>query len=199
MWCDGASFVCIWKSAPSFLSIIFIGKMHFQFCQFARSGTFACYGDMTVTMDKINSKTNGPIDGKKGDGRLLMIINRILFSFSYSRLIKYLLEATMCSDFQRDSCHCHFAWSGLKLGFAKHHNSQTLFFIYFPWHFLRQIHYSQKKRINHRNFCIGVPTINCWVLKIFLPFFQLLACCFLFSPFKILPEALSTFLTTVLG
>ena len=48
---------------------------------FARSGTFACYGDMTVTMDKINSKTNGPIDGKKGDGRLLMIINRILFFF----------------------------------------------------------------------------------------------------------------------
>jgi len=28
------------------------------------SGTFACYGDMTVTMDKINSKTNGPIDGE---------------------------------------------------------------------------------------------------------------------------------------
>ena len=38
-----------------------------------------------MTMDKINSKTDGPIDGKKGDGRLLMIINRILF-FLFSDL-----------------------------------------------------------------------------------------------------------------
>ena len=30
-----------------------------------RSGTFACYGDMTVTMDKSGSKAEGPIDGKK--------------------------------------------------------------------------------------------------------------------------------------
>ena len=59
--------------------------MCLPFCQSARSGTFACYGDMTVTMDKINSKTDGPIDGKKGDGRLLMIINRILF-FLFSDL-----------------------------------------------------------------------------------------------------------------
>ena len=36
-----------------------------------------------MTMDKINSKTDGPIDGKKGDGRLLMIINRILFFFFF--------------------------------------------------------------------------------------------------------------------
>ena len=31
-----------------------------------RSGTFACYGDMTVTMDKSGSNAEGPIDGKKG-------------------------------------------------------------------------------------------------------------------------------------
>ena len=30
-----------------------------------RSGTFACYGDMTVTMDKGDFKAEGPIDGKK--------------------------------------------------------------------------------------------------------------------------------------
>ena len=66
-----------------FCQLFLLEKIHFQFCQFARSGTFACYGDMTVTMDKINSKTNGPIDGKKGDGRLLMIINRILFFFFF--------------------------------------------------------------------------------------------------------------------
>ena len=30
-----------------------------------RSGTFACYGDMTVTMDKSGSNAEGPIDGKK--------------------------------------------------------------------------------------------------------------------------------------
>ena len=105
----------------------------------------------------------------------------------------------MCPDFQRDSCHFHFAWSGLKLGFAKHHNSQTLFFIYLPWHFLRQNHYSQKKRINHRNFYIEVPTINRWVLKIFLPFFQLVACCFHFSPFRILPEALFNIFNNCIG
>merc|ERR1712037_1029930 len=28
------------------------------------SGTFACYGDMTVTMDKSGSKAEGPIDGE---------------------------------------------------------------------------------------------------------------------------------------
>ena len=31
-----------------------------------RSGTFACYGDMTVTMDKSGSNAEGPIDGKNG-------------------------------------------------------------------------------------------------------------------------------------
>ena len=31
--------------------------------ELTRSGTFACYGDMTVTMDKIDSKAEGPIDG----------------------------------------------------------------------------------------------------------------------------------------
>ena len=72
-----------------FCQLFLFEKMRLHFCKFARSGTFACYGDMTVTMDKINSKTDGPIDGKKGDGRLLMIINRILF-FSSSRLIKFL-------------------------------------------------------------------------------------------------------------
>ena len=72
-----------------FVNNLYSKKMCLPFCQSARSGTFACYGDMTVTMDKINSKTDGPIDGKKGYGRLLMIINRILF-FSSSRLIKFL-------------------------------------------------------------------------------------------------------------
>ena len=106
-----------------FCQLFSFEKERLHFCQFARSGTFACYGDMTVTMDKINSKADGPIDGKKGDGRLLMIKNRILFFFLLPDLSNtyYLLEATLCSEFQRYYCHCHSAWSGLKLGFAKHH------------------------------------------------------------------------------
>ena len=59
-------------------------KNALHYCQFARSGTFACYGDMTVTMDKINSKTDGPIDGKKGDERGstngISILRFLLFS-----------------------------------------------------------------------------------------------------------------------
>ena len=60
-----------------------------------------------MTMDKINSKTDGPIDGKKGDGRLLMIINRILFLLFPDLSNSY--KATLYPEFQRDTCYSYFA------------------------------------------------------------------------------------------
>ena len=71
-------------------------------------------------MDKINSKTDGPIDGKKGDGRLLMIINRILFFLLPD--LSNSCKATLYSEFQFIVILLEVAWSWVlqNIVIAKH-------------------------------------------------------------------------------